>query len=462
MEKLEDFKFDESPGAAIKIVGVGGGGGNAVNHMYGQGIRDVDYLICNTDAQAMENSPIRARVQLGSTLTEGRGAGNKPEVGKQAALENIDDVKKALSQNTKMVFITAGMGGGTGTGGAPVIAQACHEEGYLTVAIVTIPFRNEGRRRVKQAYEGIKELEQFVDSLLVINNERIREMYGDFGISEAFSRADNILATAARGIAEIITVPGYINVDFADVETVMRKSGLALMGTGVAVGENRAEEAVELALNSPLLNNNDIRGARNVLIHITSGEREVTMAEVGKITDYVQNKAGFDADMIWGNGFDENLDEELSVTVIATGFSNSILSHLSENEQKAERVVLSTSIGQETQNDGSNANQDQQVNTNQKTFEFDIQKEKQKEDIEFENLYPNTTRERSKHGGLLNMNDFSNLSDEDMDNLDKTPAYKRRQIRMNDPKYQKNLSKYSVTRNNQISDRNSYLHDKVD
>lgn len=462
MEKLEDFKFDESPGAAIKIVGVGGGGGNAVNHMYGQGIRDVDYLICNTDAQAMENSPIRARVQLGSTLTEGRGAGNKPEVGKQAALENIDDVKKALSQNTKMVFITAGMGGGTGTGGAPVIAQACHEEGYLTVAIVTIPFRNEGRRRVKQAYEGIKELEQFVDSLLVINNERIREMYGDFGISEAFSRADNILATAARGIAEIITVPGYINVDFADVETVMRKSGLALMGTGVAVGENRAEEAVELALNSPLLNNNDIRGARNVLIHITSGEREVTMAEVGKITDYVQNKAGFDADMIWGNGFDENLDEELSVTVIATGFSNSILSHLSENEQKAERVVLSTSIGHETQNDGSNANQDQQVNTNQKTFEFDIQKEKQKEDIEFENLYPNTTRERSKHGGLLNMNDFSNLSDEDMDNLDKTPAYKRRQIRMNDPKYQKNLSKYSVTRNNQISDRNSYLHDKVD
>ncbi len=462
MEKLEDFKFDESPGAAIKIVGVGGGGGNAVNHMYGQGIRDVDYLICNTDAQAMENSPIRARVQLGSTLTEGRGAGNKPEVGKQAALENIDDVKKALSQNTKMVFITAGMGGGTGTGGAPVIAQACHEEGYLTVAIVTIPFRNEGRRRVKQAYEGIKELEQYVDSLLVINNERIREMYGDFGISEAFSRADNILATAARGIAEIITVPGYINVDFADVETVMRKSGHALMGTGVAVGENRAEEAVELALNSPLLNNNDIRGARNVLIHITSGEREVTMAEVGKITDYVQNKAGFDADMIWGNGFDENLDEELSVTVIATGFSNSILSHLSENEQKAERVVLSTSIGHETQNDGSNANQDQQVNTNQKTFEFDIQKEKQKEDIEFENLYPNTTRERSKHGGLLNMNDFSNLSDEDMDNLDKTPAYKRRQIRMNDPKYQKNLSKYSVTRNNQISDRNSYLHDKVD
>lgn len=460
MEKMEDFNFDESPGAAIKIVGVGGGGGNAVNHMYEQGIRDVDYLICNTDSQAMENSPIRAQVQLGSTLTEGRGAGNKPEVGKEAALENIEDVKKALSKNTKMVFITAGMGGGTGTGGAPVIAQACHEEGYLTVAIVTIPFRNEGRRRVRQAFEGIKELEQYVDSLLVINNERIREMYGDFGISEAFSRADNILTTAARGIAEIITVPGYINVDFADVETVMRKSGLAVMGTGVASGDNRAEEAVEQALNSPLLNNNDIRGARNVLIHITSGEREVTMDEVGKITDYVQSKSGFDADLIWGNGFDENLDEELSVTVIATGFSNSILSNISENAQ-AERVVLSSSGTEEsTRKEFDNSHENKSVN--QKTFEFDIQKERRQEDMEFENMYPNTTRNRSHHEGHLNVSDYSSLSDEDMDDLDKVPAYQRRNIRMNDPKYKKNLSKYSVTRNNQISDRNSYLHDKVD
>jgi len=460
MEKLEDFRFDESPGAAIKIVGVGGGGGNAVNHMYEQGIRDVDYLICNTDSQAMENSPIRAQVQLGSVLTEGRGAGNKPEVGKEAALENIDDVKKALSKNTKMVFITAGMGGGTGTGGAPVIAQACHEEGYLTVAIVTIPFRNEGRRRVRQAFEGIKELEQYVDSLLVINNERIREMYGDFGISEAFSRADNILATAARGIAEIITVPGYINVDFADVETVMRKSGMAVMGTGVATGANRAEEAVDQALNSPLLNNNDIRGAKNVLIHITSGEREVTMDEVGKITDYVQNKAGFDADLIWGNGFDENLDEELSVTVVATGFPSSILSHISDSEKEVKRVVFSSS--ENTESSHRNFIDENESAANQKTFEFDIQKERQKEDMEFENMYPSTTERRGKHGGQLNVSDFSSLSDEDIDDLDKVPAYQRRNIRMNDPKYKKNLSKYSVTRNNQISDRNSYLHDKVD
>lgn len=460
MENLEDFRFDESPGAAIKIVGVGGGGGNAVNHMYDQGIRDVEYLICNTDSQAMENSPIRAQVQLGSTLTEGRGAGNKPEVGKEAALENINDVKKALANNTKMVFITAGMGGGTGTGGAPVIAKACHEEGYLTVAIVTIPFRNEGRRRVRQAFEGIKELEQYVDSLLVINNERIREMYGDFGISEAFSRADNILATAARGIAEIITVPGYINVDFADVETVMRKSGMAVMGTGVATGAARAEEAVEQALNSPLLNNNDIRGARNVLIHITSGEHEVTMDEIGKITDFVQNKAGFDADLIWGNGYDENMDEELSVTVVATGFSSSILSSIAENTQAVKRVVLngSDTAGTDKMDDGNETN----LSDNQKTFEFDIQKERQKEDMEFENMYPSTNQKRGRHSGRLSISDFSSMSDEDMDDLEKVPAYKRRNIRMNDPNYKKNLSKYSVTRNNQISDRNSYLHDKVD
>ena len=460
MDKLEDFKLNESPGAEIKIIGVGGGGGNALNHMYKQGIRDVDYVICNTDAQAMDNSPIRSRVPLGATLTEGRGAGNKPEVGKQAAEENIDDVIKALEENTKMVFITAGMGGGTGTGGAPVIAKACHELGYLTVAIVTIPFRNEGRRRVKQAFDGIKELEKYADSLLVINNERIREMYGDFGISEAFSRADNILATAARGIAEIITVPGYINVDFADVETVMRKSGMAVMGTGVATGENRAEEAVELALNSPLLNNNDIRGARNVLIHITSGEKEVTMDEVGRITDYVQNKAGFDADLIWGNGFDENLDEELSVTVIATGFSSSILSGIDEGKSEKVKIVLDSSGNDHSEEERPAGNRN--IRPGQKTIEFDINKEREREDMEFENLYPNTSRMRSKKEEHLNIANFSALSEEDIDDLDKTPAYMRRKIRMNDPKFQKNTSRYSVNRNNQISDRNSYLHDKVD
>lgn len=457
MDNLEEFNLEDSSDAEIKIIGIGGGGGNALNYMYNMGIRDVDYVICNTDAQALENSLIRKRVQLGATLTEGRGAGNKPDVGRQAALENIEDVKKALGTNTKMVFITAGMGGGTGTGGAPVVAEECHKLGYLTVAIVTIPFRNEGRRRVKQAFEGIKELDKYVDSLLVVNNERIRDMYGDFKISEAFSRADNILATAARGIAEIITVPGYINVDFADVETVMQKSGMAVMGSGVATGENRAEEAIEQALNSPLLNNNDIRGSRNVLLHITSGEKEVTMEEVGRITDYVQNRAGFDADLIWGNGIDENLDEELSVTIIATGFNSNLLS---ADEQPKQQINFKADDTSKRESEET-ANNEPLSRPGQKTIEFDIRKEREKEDMEFENMYPSTSRKRVQPQKSLDVTDFSTLSEEDLEDLEKSPAYKRRNIRMNDPKYKK-VSKYTVNRNNQISDRNSYLHDKVD
>lgn len=462
MENLADFSLDTSPDTDIKVVGVGGGGGNAVNHMHKLGICEVDFIICNTDAQALANSPIRKRVQLGQQLTEGRGAGNKPEVGRDAALENIDDIKAVFAGQTKMVFITAGMGGGTGTGAAPVIAKICSEMGLLTVAIVTIPFRNEGRRRIKQAFNGIKEIEAYVDSLLVINNERIRDMYGDFGISEAFAKADNVLATAAKGIAEIITVSGYINVDFADVRTVMQKSGMAVMGTGVAVGPNRAEEALEQALNSPLLNNNDIRGAKNILVNITSGAHEVTMDEVGRITDFVQNKAGFDADLIWGNSRDLNLDEELSVTVIATGFPTSLLSNESENKTEKERVVFSTSANAAKAEGSDRPEEHKDVKVDQKTIEFDIEEERKKEDMDFENLYPNTTQERNQTSTFNKLTDYSEMSDEDMDELDNVPAYKRRQIRMNDPELKKKKSRFSVNRNNQISDRNSYLHDNVD
>ena len=462
MEDMADFVMEKTPGAAIKVIGVGGGGGNAVNHMFKHGIRDVDFVICNTDAQAMEASAIRTRVQLGASLTEGRGAGNKPEVGRQAAIENIEDVKKTLSENTKMVFVTAGMGGGTGTGAAPVIAQCCKEQGYLTVAIVTIPFRNEGKRRIKQAYEGIKELASYVDSLLVINNERIREMFGDFGISEAFAKADNVLSTAAKGIAEIITVPGYINVDFADVETVMRKSGMAVMGTGVSDEEDRAEDAVRKALNSPLLNDNEIRGARNILVNINSGNKEVTMDEVGRITDYVQNMAGFDADLIWGNGTDETLGEKLSVTVIATGFPTSIISELSEQSQ---RKVVSHTLEKEsvlvtkTEHFSEQKNEDSR---SQSTFEFNVANENGNDDDEFESLYPITSRERSSAEKEIDVNDYANLSDDDVDELENVPAFKRRNIRINDPKYKRDRSGYSVNRDNRISDRNSYLHDNVD
>jgi cell division protein FtsZ len=463
MENMANFDIAETADSAIKVVGVGGGGGNALNHMFIQGIRDVDFVICNTDAQALESSPVPNKVQLGSSLTEGRGAGNRPEVGKQAALENIEDVRKVLSGNTKMVFITAGMGGGTGTGGAPVIAEACSKMGFLTVGIVTIPFRNEGKRRIKQAIDGIAELEGYVDALLVINNERIREMYGDFGISEAFSKADNVLATAAKGIAEIITVPGYINVDFADVETVMRKSGLALMGTGIASGKDRAAEAAEQALNSPLLNNSDIRGAKNILLNITSGTQEVTMDEVGKITDYLQNKAGFEADLIWGNGRDENLGESISVTLIATGFGKSSIAEIT-GERKMEKEThklnvdsFSTSGKQETEIFSSKKN----VQPDQKTLSFSGEDESSGDDLEFEVLYPKTMKERNNTAEKTKM-DFASASDEDIDELENIPAYKRRNLRMNDPKYRKKFSNYSVTSENKLTDKNSYLHGQVD
>jgi len=463
-EKLANFIKEKKCGAEIKVIGVGGGGGNAVNYMHKQGIRDVDFIICNTDAQAMESSPVQTRVQLGASLTEGRGAGNKPEVGKEAAIENIDDVIKVLSNNTKMVFVTAGMGGGTGTGAAPVIAKACQEAGYLTVGIVTIPFRNEGRRRIKQAAEGIAELEGYVDSLLIINNERIRDMYGDFGISEAFSRADNVLTTAAKGIAEIITVPGYINVDFADVETVMRKSGLAIMGTGVAVGANRAEDAVECALNSPLLNNNDIRGARNVLLNITSGDIEVTMAEVGLITDIVQNKAGFDADLIWGNGKDETLGKSLSVTIIATGFSTGSIPELNkeprvvqEKNQSYEFEVVKNVVTPQAK-----PVKKEIITANQKYIEFDIKEEKRQEEKDFENLYPGTIKERHGFNKKPAEIDYAALSEEDVDNMENIPAYERRKIRMNDPKYKVKKSNFSISSDNKISDKNTYLHTWVD
>ncbi len=452
----------ESPASKIKVIGVGGGGGNALNHMFQQGIRDVDFVICNTDAQALDASPVPTKVQLGASLTEGRGAGNKPEIGKQAALENIEDVKKSLAVNTKMVFVTAGMGGGTGTGGAPVIAETCSQLGYLTVGIVTIPFRNEGKRRINQAVEGIKELEGHVDALLVINNERIREMYGDFGISEAFAKADNVLATAAKGIAEIITVPGYINVDFADVETVMRKSGLALMGTGVDSGEDRALKAVEMALNSPLLNNSDIRGAKNILLNINSGNKEVTMDEVGLITDYLQNKAGFEADLIWGNGKDESLGDNLSVTLIATGFGKSTIPEiLGERKLEKETHYLTDIPVSENAASKSFSSQKTTYSPGQKTIEFNIAEEEADRKNDFEALYPDTAKERNTTTENAKV-DFSSVSDEDLEDLEKIPAYKRRQLRMNDPKYNKKFSNYSVNNENKITDKNSYLHDKVD
>jgi cell division protein FtsZ len=328
-EDLLSFGFQNNYHSIIKVVGVGGGGGNAVNHMYHKGINGVDFLVCNTDAQALVNSPVPVKVQLGVSLTEGRGAGNKPKRGEQAAIENLAEIRGVLETGTKMVFITAGMGGGTGTGAAPVIAQLAREMDILTIAVVTLPSIKEGRLRYEQAIEGIKKLQRFVDSLLVISNENLHKVYGDLPAREAFAQADNIVATAVKGCAEIITLHGNINIDFADVNTVMRESGVFIMGTGFAEGERRALRAVEEALKSPLLDSNDIYGTENILLNITSGDDEVRMGEIGDIIDYLQNAAGDNANIIWGNGYDPNLGKKISVTIIATGFEinpNRILS----------------------------------------------------------------------------------------------------------------------------------------
>src|SRR6201985_1327505 len=330
------FEMLKEKSSIIKVIGVGGGGGNAVNHMYKQGITGVDFIICNTDAQALELSPIPNKVQLGASLTEGMGAGSIPEVGKNSAIENIDDIKQMLGVNTKMLFITAGMGGGTGTGASPIIAKAARELDILTVGIITAPFSCEGKRRKMQAEEGMEELKKHVDSFLVISNDRLRQIFGNLTLGSAFAQADDILTTAAKGIAEIITLPGYINVDFKDVRTVMKDSGVSIMGSSAAEGENRALKAVEGALLSPLLKDNEMEGARYILLNISSGDKEVTMDEVSIITDFIQEEAGLAADLIWGNCRDEALGDKLSVTIIATGFQTR---DEREREQSSKKVV---------------------------------------------------------------------------------------------------------------------------
>ena len=303
----------------IKVIGVGGGGGNAVNHMMEEGIQGVDFVLCNTDHQALLKSKVKTTVHLGKREL---GAGNDPNIGREAAEMSRDELEALMDENTKMLFVTAGMGGGTGTGAAPVVAKMAKEKGILTVGIVTMPMEREGRRRKLQALAGIDELKKCVDTLILISTDKLRDQYGNMKLSEAFKKADDVLATAARGIAEIITVPGYVNVDFEDVKTVMKESGKAIMGSGTAEGENRAEKAIKDAIHSPLLNDSNIEGAKNILLYITSGANEVSLDEVDEILEIAQNACGNNSDVIWGNGTDESLGEALSVTLIATGFNH--------------------------------------------------------------------------------------------------------------------------------------------
>jgi cell division protein FtsZ len=321
---FSSYKFDlpTHNKSIIKVIGVGGGGSNAVNHMYSQGIKDVEFVVCNTDSQALKSSPVPHKLQIGANLTEGLGAGANPERGKQAAIESKDEIKELLSDDTRMVFITAGMGGGTGTGAAPVIAKVAKEMGILTVGIVTAPFMFEGRKKKQQADNGIKELSENCDTVLVILNDKLREIFGNLQIRQAFAKADNVLSTAAKSIAEIITVTSEVNVDFEDVKTVMKDSGAAVMGSATTEGENRALRAAEESLSSPLLNNTDIHGAQKILLSIMSGDQaELEMDELTEITEYIQDKAGEEAEVIFGHGIDSTLGQSIRVTVIATGFA---------------------------------------------------------------------------------------------------------------------------------------------
>ena len=352
--KMDSFQFDmpKNQSNVIKVIGVGGGGSNAINHMFSQGINGVDFVICNTDSQALDSSPVPNKIQLGVTLTEGLGAGANPEIGEQSAVESMEDIKAMLTTNTKMLFITAGMGGGTGTGAAPIIAKMAKDLNILTVGIVTIPFEFEGKMRNQQANIGVERLRDNVDSLIVINNNKLRDVYGNLGFKAGFSKADEVLATAARGIAEVITHHYTQNIDLRDAKTVLSNSGTAIMGSASASGTNRASEAISKALDSPLLNDNKINGATNVLLLIVSGLEEITIDEIGEISDFIQSEAGHGANIIMGVGDDESLEDAIAITVIATGFNveqqNDIVNteskkviHILEDEQRAEQVLVS-------------------------------------------------------------------------------------------------------------------------
>jgi cell division protein FtsZ len=480
-ENLIDFELPVDRASIIKVVGVGGGGSNAVNHMYRKGIKDVNFVVCNTDGQALNNSPVSVKIQLGSSLTEGRGAGNKPDIGREAALENIEDIRDVLASNTKMVFITAGMGGGTGTGAAPVIAKTAKEMGILTVAIVTIPFRFEGQQRINQAIQGIDELKQYVDSLLVINNQKLREVYGDLKLAQAFEKADDVLARAAKGIAEIITVHGYINVDFADVETVMTNSGVAILGSSSANGENRAIKAIEGALTSPLLNNNDITGAKSILLNITSGKEEISMDEVGEITDYINQAVDKNALIIWGTGVDESLDDGINVTIIATGFGTNSIPELYAVKKHYDKIPLRDHARSSAEKEGEFIVKDKYTDpVFQQKLEFDDEGAEEyilyddNADSSSEESPRNMKEERVKklkeaHERMKMQGYNTKKENQTIEELENEPAYLRKNIQISPetPSKKDEVSKYKLSEDEEnggpkLREDNSYLHDNVD
>jgi len=492
MNDLLEFDSPTNFSSIIKVLGVGGGGSNAVTHMLKRGIKDVGFIVANTDNQALVKSPVPTKIQLGKTLTNGLGAGNEPEVGKEAAIESIEEIKEVIGAETKMIFITAGMGGGTGTGGAPVIAQAAQDMGILTVGIVTIPFRYEGKKRINSAIDGIKEMEKHVDSLLIINNEKIREIYGNLAVSQALGMADEVLTIAAKGIAEIITVEGHVNVDFADVKTVMQSSGIALMGTGEADGEDRAKIAINDALNSPLLESTDIKGAENILLNITSGTSEATLDEVGFINEYVQDAAGNNAKLIWGHNVNEDLGEKIAVSVIATGFGENEVPNLyppkqfenKEDEVKKKKYIQIGDISEKPKENKSDFfsedendkgivvkkidNSSKTVEQKKKVFvadDFDTTEDNFEDDFEFvetNDTFIENHQELNKTKNNLLSNYINNVT-----SLEDTPAFQRKGIKISENNYPKDqkFSRYTLSENDgevSLNENNSYLHDKAD
>ncbi|MEO9570365.1 MAG: cell division protein FtsZ [Polaribacter sp.] len=435
--EFDNISFDmpKTQSNTIKVIGVGGGGSNAVNHMFTQHIKGVDFVICNTDAQALENSPVPNKIQLGANLTSGLGAGANPEVGAQAAKESLQEIQQMLNTQTKMVFITAGMGGGTGTGAAPIIAKIAKDMDILTVGIVTMPFAFEGRRRSKQAQTGIDQLRQNVDSLIVINNNKLREVYGNLGFKAGFSKADEVLSTASRGIAEVITHHYKQNIDLHDAKTVLSNSGTAIMGSAKEEGQTRAKNAIVKALDSPLLNDNKITGAKNVLLLIVSGTNEVTLDEIGEINDYIQDEAGYDANIIMGIGEDEDLGDAIAVTIVATGFAADQQStitntevkkivHTLEDEQKA-----TYDFGEKTITKSPTLNQPLTNKTEEKivhTLEDDIEVS-----IPKSNLI-NTTNEIENTAVVFEEVKIEDISEDDFVITDVTPV--KEEIEVEEPK----------------------------
>ena len=471
VDLMPPIDWVENKTSIIKIIGVGGGGGNAVNYMFRQGIHNVDFVVCNTDEQDLKKSPVQVKVQIGKL-----GAGGIPEVGRQAAMDHLDKIRELLEDGTKMVFVTAGMGGGTGTGATPVIARIAKELGILTVAIVTIPFRHEGEKRFKQAIEGVNELKNHVDALLVINNDRLIEIYGELTLTDAFEKADNVLTMAAKGIAELITRTGKINLDFADVSTVMKGGGITVIGSATASGAERARQAVEAALTSPLLNDNDITGARRILLNITTGggEYDLKTSELGEITDFVTRVAK-NASMIWGTGNDEVLGDAVQVTVVATDFSaNCIHPTYSDTKKQTTPIKISLGDGGEPAGDTFSAE-----GNGSKSGGFIIRERPAVTPVK-----PETTWYKPSVSTFADTETDVDVLDEEepqtqevpvivnkklsIDEIEGVPAYKRRNVKLgnNVPATEKEVSKYTLSSDKEntvrLRDNNAYLYNRAD